>query len=103
MHHVQKNIQLKAVHLRNFTIAGHKFKNIPVCERGSKGLRSLFKEYKDALPEDEGSVGFGIFNDIVKLMRMCGESKSGFTVYYIKFYHDKNFLMLCLIGLDKWI
>ena len=42
---------MKAGNLRNVTIAGHKFKNIPVYERGGKGIRSLFKKYQDALPE----------------------------------------------------
>ena len=54
MQHKQENIQLKADRLRNVTIACQKFKNIPVYERGGKCIRSFFKEYKDAIPEDEG-------------------------------------------------
>ena len=58
MQHMKENLQLKAGHLRNFTIAGHHFKNLPVYERGGKVLQCLFKEYYDSLPEVEGSVGF---------------------------------------------
>ena len=42
MYRIQEKLQFKAGFLRNVTIAGHKFKNIPVYERGGKGLRSLF-------------------------------------------------------------
>ena len=56
MQHIQENIQLKSGSLRNVTIAGHRFKIIHVYERGGKCIRSLFKEYQDTLPEDEGSV-----------------------------------------------
>ena len=88
---MQEKLHLKSVSLRNVTIDGHKFKNIPVYERGGKGLRSLFNKYQDSLPEIECSVGFGIFHDIVKLLTMCGESKSGLYTYHIKFRHNKNF------------
>ena len=44
---MQENLQLKSDRLRNVTIAGNKFKNIPVYERGGKGLRILFKTYSD--------------------------------------------------------
>ena len=81
---------MKAGRFRNFIIAGHKFKNLPVYERGGKGLQFFLKEYQDSLPEGEGSVGFGIFHDIVKLMTMCVESKYGLSIYYIKFRHGKN-------------
>ena len=43
MQHTQENIQLKAGRFRNVIIAGHKFKNIPLYERGGKGIRFLFK------------------------------------------------------------
>ena len=52
MQHIQEKLQLKAGHFHNVTIAGHKFKNIPVYEHVGKCIRSLFKEYQDALPED---------------------------------------------------
>ena len=38
MQNIQENMQLKAGRLRNVIIAGHKFKNIPVYERGGKGI-----------------------------------------------------------------
>ena len=88
--HIQETIQLKAGRLRNVTIACHKFKIIPVYERGGKFIWSLFREYKDALPEDEGSIGFPNFHDIVKLLTLCVESTSGLSTYYIKFHHGKN-------------
>ena len=34
-------------------------------------------------------MGFSTFHDIVKLLTMCGESKSGLSTYYIKFHHGK--------------
>ena len=43
MQHIQEKIQLKAGRLHNVTIAGHKFKNIPVYECGGKGVQSVFK------------------------------------------------------------
>ena len=36
MQHIKEKLQLKAGRLRNVTIAGYKFKNIPVYERGGK-------------------------------------------------------------------
>ena len=74
IHHIQEKLQLKAGCLRNVTIACHKFKNIPVYERGGKCIRILFKEYQDELPEDEGSIGFTTFHNIVKLLMINSES-----------------------------
>ena len=90
MQHMQEQIHLKAGRLCNVTISGHKFKNLPVYERGGKGLQSLFKEYQDSLPEGACSVGFNNVHDIVKLLTMCGESKYGLSTYYIKFRHGNN-------------
>ena len=50
----------------------------------------FFKEYKDALPEDEISIGFPHVHDIVKLLTLCGESTYVFSTYHIKFRHGKN-------------
>ena len=50
----------------------------------------MLKTYKNALPEVEDPVGEPVFNDIVKLLKMCGESKYGFSTYYIKFRHGKT-------------
>ena len=47
----------------------------------------MFRDYQDSLPENEGTVGFPTFRDIVKLMMIRGESKSGFSTYYIKLRH----------------
>ena len=52
IHHIQENLQSKACRLRNGIIAGLKFKNIHVYERVGKGMRFLFKEYQDSLPEN---------------------------------------------------
>ena len=76
-------LQLKYGRSRNVTIACHKFKNRPVYERCGKCIRSLFKEYQDALSENECSIGFPNFHDIVKLLTLRGESKSGLSTYYI--------------------
>ena len=43
MYHMQEKLQLKADRLHNVTIAGQKFKNLPVYERGVKGLQILLK------------------------------------------------------------
>ena len=90
IHNIQENRQLKAGRLRNFTIACNKFKYTPVYECGGKFIWSLFKEYKDALPEDKGSIGLANFHDIVKLLTLRGESKSGVSTYDIKFHYGNN-------------
>ena len=73
MQHIQEKLQLKAVRLRNFTIAGHKFKNIHAYECGGKCIQILFKYYQDALPEDKGLMVFSTFHDIVKLLMIYGD------------------------------
>ena len=50
----------------------------------------MFKEYQDALPENEGWIGFLNFHDIIKLLTLSVDSKSGLSTYYIKFRRDKN-------------
>ena len=50
LQHIQENLQLKAGHLHNVAIAGHKIKYIPVYERCGKGIQGSFKEYQDATP-----------------------------------------------------
>ena len=90
MQHIKQHIQFKAGRLRNITIYGQKFKIIPIYERDDKCIRSFCKEYQYALPEEEGSIVFTTFNDIVKILTVCGESKSGLSTYYIKFCHDNN-------------
>ena len=44
----------------------------------------MFKTYKDALLEGEDPVGKSTLNDIVKLLKMRGESKANLSAYYIK-------------------
>ena len=50
----------------------------------------MFKTYKDSLPEGEDPLGEPTFDDIVKLLKMCGKSKSGLYTYYIKFRHGNT-------------
>ena len=76
--------------MHNITIAGQKFKNLPVYEHYGKVLQSFSKEYQDSLPEGKGSARFGIFNDIIKLLTMHGESKYGLYTYNINFLFGKN-------------
>ena len=85
MQHLQEKLQLKECHLRNVTITGLNFKNLPMYEPSGKALEGMFKTYKDALPEDEYPVREPTFNDILKLLIMHDESKSGLSTYYIKF------------------
>ena len=69
-------------------------------KRGVKCIQSFFKECKYALSEDEGLIRFITFNDIVKVLTLCVEPKSGLSIYYIKFCHSKNIFdhMLDRIG-----
>ena len=60
-------------------------------ECGGKFIQSLFTDYQDALPEEEGSTEFATFHDIVNLLTVRGESKVGLSTYYIKFCHGKSF------------
>ena len=46
MQNIQENFELKAGRFRNFIIAGHKFKNLPVYERGGKGLHFFKKKIR---------------------------------------------------------
>ena len=50
----------------------------------------FLKEYQDALPEDKDSIVLATSHDIVKLLTMYGESKSRFSIYYIKLSHCNN-------------
>ena len=43
MQNTQEKLHLKAGRLGNFIVAGHRLKNIPVHERGGKGILFLFK------------------------------------------------------------
>ena len=60
----------------------------------------MFKEYKYTLLEDEGSMEFPTFHDIVKLLTLSGKSKSGLCTYYTKLRHGKDIFdhMLDRIG-----
>ena len=91
MQHVQEKLWLKSDRLQNITIAGHKFKNIPVYERGGKSIQSFFNNTSMHYQNTKVQIVFTTFHDIVKLLTMCGESKSGLSKYYIKFCHGKNF------------
>ena len=59
-------------------------------ERSGKALEGMLKTYKDALPEGEDPVGEPKFNDIVNLLKMRGDSKSGLSIYDIKFLHENT-------------
>ena len=50
----------------------------------------MFKGYQYALPEDKGSIRFKNCHDIVKLLNLGCESKSGLSIYYIKPCLGKN-------------
>ena len=84
MQNLREKLHLKAGRLRNVTIASNNLIFLPVYERGGKALEGTFKTYKDALPEGEYTVGKQTFNDIVKLLTMCGDSKYDVSTYYIK-------------------
>ena len=59
-------------------------------EHGGKALEGKLKTYRGVLLEDEDPVGEPTFNDIVNLLKMCGDSKSGLSTYYIKFQPGKT-------------
>ena len=69
---------------------------------GGKCIQILFKEYQDSLPEDKGTIGFATFHDIVKLLKMRGESKSGLSKYFIKLCHGKNVFDHILDRIVQW-
>ena len=69
-------------------------------ERSGNCIRSLLKAYQDTLPEDEGSILFADFSDMVNLLTMRGESKSGF---HIKSHHIKNVFDRMLDRTGQWI
>ena len=50
-------------------------------ERGVKELESMCNTYKDSLSEGGEPVVKPTFNDIVKLLTICGESKVGLSTY----------------------
>ena len=63
----------------------------------------FFKEYHDSLPEEEDSIGYATFHYIVKMLTMRGDSKAGFSTYYIKLCQVTNVFIICLIGSEQWI
>ena len=83
MQYLREKLQMKAGRLRNVTIAGHSFEDSPVYERDGKALEGMFKTYMNALPDGDDILGEPTLNDIVKLLTMHGESKSGLSTYYI--------------------
>jgi hypothetical protein len=93
--YLQERLQFKPGRMRNVTIAGHTFTNLPVYERGGLSFESMFEAYKAAF-EDWERLGSDTFQDIVKLLTSRGESKAGLSTYYVKFRHlrDVFFAML---------
>ena len=61
----------------------------------------MFKEYQDSRPENKVSVSFPTFHNTVKLLEIRGDSKDGFSTYYIKFRHSKNVFDHMLDGIEK--
>ena len=79
MQHIQEKLQLKDGHLRNVTIAAHKFKvylcmNV-VARVYEVCLKNIMMHYQ--------KTNVKLYLPRVKLLRMYGESKSGLSTYYI--------------------
>ena len=52
---------------------------MPLYERGDKELEGMFNTYKDSLSVVEEPVGQLMFHYIVKLLKICGDSKTGLS------------------------
>ena len=80
------NLLVKPGVMRDVGIAGYKFNNLSVYQRGGLAIADLFKSFKECtLSED--TVGFTTFSEITKLLTKRGEAKAGLSTYYIQFRH----------------
>mmetsp|Transcript_27310 Transcript_27310/g.39559 ORF Transcript_27310/g.39559 Transcript_27310/m.39559 type:complete len:194 (-) Transcript_27310:94-675(-) len=75
---IQQNLCVKAGAVRDVSIAGHTFRDMPVYERGGKSIKSLLEAYRVAFVEDE-RVGEHTFAEITRLLTKRGESKCGLS------------------------
>mmetsp|Transcript_12420 Transcript_12420/g.18564 ORF Transcript_12420/g.18564 Transcript_12420/m.18564 type:complete len:292 (-) Transcript_12420:93-968(-) len=71
---IQQSLCLKAGAVRDVSIAGHTFRDMPVYERGGKSIESLLEAYRVAFAEDE-RVGAHTFAEITRRLTKRGESK----------------------------
>lgn len=69
---------------RDVVIAGHKFLNMPVYERGGKSVRTLFETYHTSF-EANIRIGRHLFSDITKLLTKRGQAKAGLSTYFTYF------------------
>lgn len=83
MQFLQSSLQVKPGLVRDVSIAGSIFRNMPVYERGAQTAEELFQAYKDAVAESL-TVGNPTFKDIVKLLTKRGQTKAGLSTYFIR-------------------
>ena len=69
--------------VRDVAIAGHLFKNLPVCECVGKSIESL-NEACSATHVDNQRIGKHFFADVMKLATNSGESKAVSSTYCIQ-------------------
>lgn len=96
MEFLQSKLKLKPGVARDVSIAGHRFVNMPVYERGGLPLKRLYATYKEAFKdEDVALIGRDLFFDVAKLLTKRGEAKAGLSTYYINFrYRSQVFVKM---------
>lgn len=89
---LQQSLLVKPGVLRDVTISGNIFKNIPIYERGGKSVESLYEAYKKSFPKKD-VIGRDTFTDLGKLLTKRGESKAGLSTYYIQLRYSGKILV----------
>lgn len=102
MEYLQSALNLKPGITRDVSIAGHKFLNMPVYERGGQNLKKMFRTYKEVFAEDTVKlIGRDLFCDVAKLLTKRGEAKAGLSTYYINFRYRSQIFNKMLNRLMK--
>ena len=82
--------------IRDITIEGHTFTNLPVHKTGGKLQANMYDNYKLLTPK-ENQLGRTTFLDVIKLLTKRGEAKARLSTYYISLRHSgKHFLDIIL-------
>ena len=79
--------------IRDATIDGHIFTNLPVYETGGKSQVNVYDNYKLLTPKED-QLGRTTFLNVIKLLTKRGEAKARLSTYYISVRHSGK--QLCL-------
>lgn len=79
---IQGSLCVKTCVVRDVCIAGNKFKNMSVYERGDKSIESINEAYNSTFPEGK-RVERDTFVELTKLLTKKGESKVRVSTYFI--------------------